>query len=52
VIIDGERRDVFRHEYEPMDELEALEKKAANGCSKHDGNCDCGAKGKGRSGGK
>jgi cell fate regulator YaaT (PSP1 superfamily) len=47
VIIDGERREVFRHEFEPLDELEALERKAANGCSKHDGKCDCGAKGKG-----
>jgi hypothetical protein len=28
-----------------MDELEALEKKAAAGCSKHEGGgCDCGAK--------
>lgn len=46
VDVDGERHEVFRHEFEPMDELEALEKKAAGGCSKHEnGGCDCGAKG-------
>jgi cell fate regulator YaaT (PSP1 superfamily) len=40
--------DVFevpRHELEPLDELEALQKKAEAGCSKHEGGgCDCGAK--------
>ncbi len=47
VIIDGERKEVFQHEFEPMEELEALERKAASGCSKHEGgNCDCGANGK------
>lgn len=41
----GERKEVFRHEFEPSDELEALQKKAAAGCSKHEGGgCDCGAK--------
>jgi len=47
VIVDvsGERYEVFRHEYEPLAELAALEKKAAEGCSKHEGGgCDCGAK--------
>jgi cell fate regulator YaaT (PSP1 superfamily) len=45
VDVEGERHEVFRHEFEPMDELEALEKKAAAGCSKHEGGgCDCGAK--------
>lgn len=44
VNIEGETHEVFRHEFEPMDELEAFEKKAAEGCSKHEGgNCDCGA---------
>ncbi|MGD2050799.1 MAG: regulatory iron-sulfur-containing complex subunit RicT [Chloroflexota bacterium] len=46
VVVDvaGEYHEVFRHEFEPMDELEALEKKAASGCSKHEnGGCDCGA---------
>jgi cell fate regulator YaaT (PSP1 superfamily) len=44
VVIDGERHEVFRHEYEPLEELAALEKKAAEGCSKHEGGgCDCGA---------
>lgn len=46
VIVDvvGEYHEVFRHEFEPMDELEALENKAASGCSKHEGGgCDCGA---------
>lgn len=45
VKIDGELHEVFRHEFEPLEELEALEKKAAAGCSKHEGGgCDCGAK--------
>jgi len=44
VNVDGERHEVFRHEYEPLAELAALEKKAAEGCSKHEnGGCDCGA---------
>ncbi len=44
VVVDGERHEVFRHEYEPLEELAALEKKAAQGCSKHEGGgCDCGA---------
>ncbi len=37
----GDRKEVFRHEFEPSDELEALQKKAEGGCSKHDGGCDC-----------
>jgi cell fate regulator YaaT (PSP1 superfamily) len=45
VSVEGEYHEVFRHVFEPMDELEALEKKAAAGCSKHEGGgCDCGAK--------
>ena len=41
----GERQEVFRHELEPSDELEALQKKAAEGCSKSsEGGCTCGAK--------
>ncbi len=45
VEIDGERHEVFRHEIEPIEELEALQKKAENGCTKHEsGGCDCGAK--------
>jgi cell fate regulator YaaT (PSP1 superfamily) len=45
VHIEGEYFEVFRHELEPLDELEALQKKAEAGCSKHDGGgCDCGAK--------
>jgi len=44
VEVDGERHEVFRHEFEPMAELEALENKAASGCAKHEGGeCDCGA---------
>lgn len=39
----GERQEVFRHELEPSDELEALQKKAAEGCA-NGGNCTCGAK--------
>jgi cell fate regulator YaaT (PSP1 superfamily) len=43
----GERHEVFQHEIEPLAELEALQKKAESGCSKHEnGGCDCGAKGK------
>jgi cell fate regulator YaaT (PSP1 superfamily) len=42
---EGERHEVFQHEIEPLDELEALQKKADAGCSKHEnGGCDCGAK--------
>jgi cell fate regulator YaaT (PSP1 superfamily) len=45
VYIEGEYFEVFRHELEPLDELEALQKKAEAGCSKHEGGgCDCGAK--------
>ncbi len=43
VVEGGERHEVFRHELEPSDELEALQKKAAEGCS-NGGNCTCGAK--------
>jgi cell fate regulator YaaT (PSP1 superfamily) len=42
---EGERFEVFQHEIEPLDELEALQKKADAGCSKHEnGGCDCGAR--------
>jgi cell fate regulator YaaT (PSP1 superfamily) len=45
VEVEGEYHEVFRHELEPLEELEALQKKAAAGCSKHEGGgCDCGAK--------
>ncbi len=45
VEIEGDRYEVFRHELEPLDELEALQKKAEQGCAKHEGGgCDCGAK--------
>ncbi len=45
VDVDGEWHEVFRHEIEPLEELEALQKKAEAGCSKHEGGgCDCGAK--------
>ena len=47
VDVEGERREVFRHEFEPLEELRALEKKAEEGCSKNEnGECDCGANGK------
>jgi cell fate regulator YaaT (PSP1 superfamily) len=46
VDVDGEYKEVFRHEFEPLAELRALEKKAEEGCSKNDnGECDCGANG-------
>ncbi|MFQ5419077.1 MAG: stage 0 sporulation family protein [Anaerolineae bacterium] len=52
VVVDGEYHEVFRHEFEPLAELEALQKKAEKGCDKHgDGPCDCGAK-KGKRNGK
>lgn len=45
VDVDGERFEVTRRELEPLDELEALKKKAEAGCSKHEGGgCECGAK--------
>ncbi len=45
VDVEGEQHEVFRHQIEPLDELEALQKKAEAGCSKHEGGgCDCGAK--------
>lgn len=41
----GEWHEVFRHELEHIEELEALKKKAEAGCTKHEGGgCDCGAK--------
>lgn len=40
-----ERYEVFRHEIEPLEELEALKKKAEAGCDRHEnGGCTCGAK--------
>jgi cell fate regulator YaaT (PSP1 superfamily) len=45
VDVDGEQHEVFRHEIVPLEELEALQKKAEAGCSKHEnGGCDCGAR--------
>lgn len=45
VQVGEEEHEVFRHEIEPLEELEALKKKAESGCSKHEGGgCDCGAK--------
>lgn len=45
VEVGEEQHEVFRHEIEPLEELEALQKKAEAGCSKHEGGgCDCGAK--------
>lgn len=45
VRVEGEEHEVFRRDLEPLDELEALQKKAGEGCSKHkNGGCDCGAK--------
>lgn len=45
VRIEGERKEVPREEIEPLEELEALQKKAKEGCSKNEnGGCDCGAR--------
>lgn len=47
VIVGEEYHEVQRHQIEPLEELEALKKKAEAGCSKHEsGGCDCGAKSK------
>lgn len=45
VVVDGEYHEVFRHDLEPWEELQALKDKAEAGCSKHEGGgCDCGRK--------
>ena len=46
VYIEGEYHEVFRHELEPLDELEALQKKAEALVvpSMKGGGCECGAK--------
>ncbi len=45
VQVGEEYHEVTRAEWEPLEELEALKKKAEAGCSKHEnGGCDCGAK--------
>lgn len=45
VVVDETVHEVFREEIIPLEELEALKKKAEAGCSKHEnGGCDCGAK--------
>lgn len=45
VSVDEEVHEVERHQIEPLEEFEALKKKAEAGCSKHEGGgCDCGAK--------
>lgn len=41
---DGEIVEVSRHDLDPSDELEALQKKAASGCNNGE-QCDCGARG-------
>ncbi|MFC1959180.1 stage 0 sporulation family protein [Chloroflexota bacterium] len=42
VTFEGERHTFKREELIPLDEWEALQKKAADGCSKHEnGDCDC-----------
>lgn len=44
ILPNGERIELFRDEIEPLEELKALKKKAAAGCSKHEGGeCDCGS---------
>jgi len=47
------RVEFARDELQPLDELEALEAKAGNGCDRHDkGGCTCGSSGKDGEGGK
>ena len=46
VLVGEEYHEVARPQIEPLEELEALKKKAEAGCSKNEsGGCDCGAKG-------
>ncbi|MDX1415829.1 MAG: regulatory iron-sulfur-containing complex subunit RicT [Candidatus Promineifilaceae bacterium] len=40
---EGVTREVFRHELEPFEELQALQEKAAKGCNHGEG-CSCGAR--------
>jgi len=41
----GAQHEFMRHEVEPLEELEAIQKKAESGCDKHpEGGCDCGKK--------
>lgn len=45
VEVNGEYHEVFQKDLEPLDELQALQNKAAAGCAKRDGGaCDCGAR--------
>jgi hypothetical protein len=45
VLIGEMRYLVKREDLVPLDELEALERKAQSGCARHDSSgCDCGAK--------
>lgn len=45
----GAYAEFLKHEIQPAEELEALQKKAEKGCDKHpDGNCSCGKKGSAR----
>ncbi|MGH2537917.1 MAG: PSP1 domain-containing protein [Candidatus Promineifilaceae bacterium] len=45
VEVEGVYHELTREQLEPLEELRAFEKKAAQGCSKHEnGGCDCGAK--------
>jgi len=45
VLIEDARHVIKREDLQPLDELEALAKKAKEPCAKHgDGPCDCGAK--------
>ena len=45
VDVEGERYELSREQIEPLEELRALEEKAEQGCSKHEGGgCDCGAR--------
>jgi cell fate regulator YaaT (PSP1 superfamily) len=43
-LADGRREEFTREQLEPLAELKALQEKAEQGCSKHEGGgCDCGA---------
>jgi len=43
----GGQHEFMRHEIQPLDELDALKKKAESGCDRHpEGGCECGKKGK------
>jgi cell fate regulator YaaT (PSP1 superfamily) len=49
----GAQREFMKNELQPLEELEAIRKKADSDCEKHpEGDCDCGKKGKKKGSGR